>query len=105
MSSAIPSQLCPCGSKVVYASCCQPFHLGTPAPTAEKLMRSRYCAFAHGEVQYLVDTQHPETRESDLFQSLDMYTKTAQFLELKILKSSESTVEFIATVIHEGNLF
>ena len=68
-------------------------------------MRSRYCAFAQGEVQYLVDTQHPETREPDLFQSLDMYTKSAQFLELKILDSSENTVEFIATVIHEENIF
>nr|WP_275399649.1 YchJ family metal-binding protein [Seongchinamella sediminis] len=34
------------------------------APTAEALMRSRYCAFALGEADYLLATWHPRTRPS-----------------------------------------
>jgi SEC-C motif-containing protein len=32
------------------------------APTAEALMRSRYCAFALGDAAYLLVTWHPSTR-------------------------------------------
>ena len=53
---------CPCGSGLAYAACCEPFHLGEPAPTAEALMRSRYSAFACGLVPYLLRTWHPMTR-------------------------------------------
>src|SRR5699024_2401848 len=38
----------------------------TPAPTAEALMRSRYSAFAVGDVAHLVRTWHPSTRPADL---------------------------------------
>jgi SEC-C motif-containing protein len=48
--------LCPCGSKQEYALCCEPFHNGGAAPTAEKLMRSRYSAFEKGKMAYLSDT-------------------------------------------------
>ena len=55
-SSAEP---CPCGGEC-YATCCEPFHLGTARPeTAEQLMRSRYSAFALKQVDYLIAT-HPE---------------------------------------------
>jgi len=54
---------CPCLSGERYSACCGPLHAGvTPAPTAERLMRSRYSAFAVGDVDYLIDTWHPSTR-------------------------------------------
>ena len=44
---------CPCGGGE-YSRCCGPFHRGERrAETAEQLMRSRYSAFAKGEVDYL----------------------------------------------------
>jgi SEC-C motif domain protein len=46
----------------VYAACCGRFHAGDPAPTPEVLMRSRYSAFALGDVPYLRRTWHPSTR-------------------------------------------
>ncbi len=56
---------CPCGSGAAYESCCAPFVRGKePAPTAEKLMRSRYTAFAKGEEDYLLASWHPGTRPS-----------------------------------------
>lgn len=59
------SELCPCGSGDAYASCCGGYIDGAqPAPTAEKLMRSRYTAFARGEEEYLLATWHPDKRPS-----------------------------------------
>lgn len=58
---------CPCGSGEAYASCCGPLHRGVrEAETAVELMRSRYAAFATGEVDYLFRTWHPRTRPHDL---------------------------------------
>jgi SEC-C motif-containing protein len=57
---------CPCGSGRAYEECCEPFHLGAAAPTAEALMRSRYSAFALGLAPYLLRTWHPSTRPASL---------------------------------------
>ncbi|WXL24158.1 YchJ family protein [Ectopseudomonas mendocina] len=50
---------CPCGSQQTLAACCGPYHAGTPAPTAEALMRSRYSAYTVGLIDYLVETTLP----------------------------------------------
>lgn len=54
--------LCPCGRGLPYAECCGPAHQGTPASTAEALMRSRYSAFALDDDDYVLRTWHPDTR-------------------------------------------
>lgn len=61
---------CPCGGGA-YGSCCGPFHAGAPAPTAERLMRSRFSAFALGMDAYLVTTWAEETRPPGLDTSDD----------------------------------
>ncbi|GAA4482781.1 YchJ family protein [Microbacterium panaciterrae] len=53
---------CPCGSGDAYEACCGPILSGRPAPTAERLMRSRYTAFAVGDAAYLRRSWHPSTR-------------------------------------------
>ena len=64
---AAASQPCPCDSGTRYDACCGPLHRGEAhAVTAEQLMRSRYAAFAVGEVAYLTRTWHPRTRPRDL---------------------------------------
>ncbi|MFM7086994.1 MAG: YchJ family protein [Cyanobium sp.] len=51
---------CPCGGGL-YEGCCAPLHRGERrAATAEQLMRSRYSAYALGEVDHLLRTQGPE---------------------------------------------
>ncbi|NRD27385.1 YchJ family protein [Frigoribacterium sp. VKM Ac-2836] len=61
------SARCPCLSGETYGSCCGPAHRGTtPAPTAERLMRSRYSAFALARASYLLETWHPSTRPTTL---------------------------------------
>ncbi len=61
----IPADMpCPCQSDRLYRECCEPAISGKqPAPTAEKLMRSRYSAFALGLASYLIDTLAPEQRQ------------------------------------------
>lgn len=62
MNSAEPVA-CPCLSGESYLTCCGRFHRGEAvAPTAVRLMRSRYSAFAVGDVDYLLATWHPQTR-------------------------------------------
>ena len=62
---SVVDQGCPCGSGAPYEACCQVFVSGAAtAPTAEKLMRSRYSAFVRQETQYLLDSWHPQTRPS-----------------------------------------
>ena len=57
---------CPCLSGLQYAECCEPIHAGSPSPTAERLMRSRYSAYALGLPDYLVASWHPSTRPENL---------------------------------------
>lgn len=55
---------CPCGSPR-FDQCCGPILAGAPAPNAESLMRSRYCAYTQGNEAYLRATWHSTTRPKD----------------------------------------
>lgn len=58
---------CPCGSGATYDACCGRLHRGAgPARTAEELMRSRYAAYAVGDLDHVFRTWHPRTRPDDL---------------------------------------
>ncbi|MEU9118957.1 YchJ family metal-binding protein [Streptomyces sp. NPDC048506] len=66
-AAVTPTAPCPCGRAETYRDCCGAFHEGrTTAPTAERLMRSRYSAFVVGDTAYLLRTWHPTTRPADL---------------------------------------
>ncbi|MGQ0433803.1 MAG: YchJ family protein [Microthrixaceae bacterium] len=59
----VDAALCPCGSVATLARCCGPYLRGDkPAPTAERLMRSRFTAFALADGAYLLRTWHEATR-------------------------------------------
>lgn len=102
---------CPCESGKPYSQCCEPYHLGTPAPTAEALMRSRYSAYALATQnpilsEYLLQTWHPETRPQSL--ALDG-ENASKWLGLQIrqhqnIDAEHAVVEFIACYKHAGNL-
>ncbi|RYP88231.1 hypothetical protein EKO23_02495 [Nocardioides guangzhouensis] len=58
---------CPCGSGTPYDACCGRLHRGSAqAVTAEELMRSRYAAYAVGDLDHVFRTWHPRTRPDDL---------------------------------------
>lgn len=115
------SDPCPCGRPTSYDACCGPLHLGDRrAATAEELMRSRYAAYARGEVPYLVETLHPEKRAGlDRHGLLRSATRT-RWLGLEIravaggsLLEQAGTVEFVAhyeeggqaSALHERSRF
>jgi len=54
---------CPCQSGQAYSACCGRLHSGVArAESAEALMRSRYSAYVRADVDYLLETWHPDTR-------------------------------------------
>lgn len=89
---------CPCDSGKPYDKCCQPYHSGTAAPTAEALMRSRYAAYVLKLENYLLKTWHRDTRPKSLDLANDSQTRWLG-LEVKrhvITGDSSAMVEFIA---------
>lgn len=91
-----PSGPCPCGSRMAYALCCWRLHSGEVAPDAETLMRSRYSAYVHKRLDYILATWHASTRPEDA-----ELTGLPRWLGLKILRhevTGEDTaiVEFTA---------
>jgi len=98
---------CPCGSGRSVDACCGRLLSGEPAPDAESLMRSRYCAFVLGREDYLRATWHPDTQPAEL--GLDA-TPSPQWLGLTIqshtpLDDHHATVEFIARYKLNGRAF
>ncbi len=78
-------QACECGSGRPFGECCGPLLGGEAvAATAEALMRSRYVAYARGEVDYLVATQAPETRPASLRQDVAAWARAARFTGLSV---------------------
>ena len=60
---------CPCGSPLHkgYDDCCGPLLRGErQAETAEELMRSRYTAYAVGDLDHVWRTWHPRTRPTEV---------------------------------------
>jgi len=65
MTAELPSDApCPCGSGRTLDACCGPYVAGqAQPPTAEALMRSRYAAYALGDMEHLGRTLGPEERK------------------------------------------
>jgi SEC-C motif domain protein len=97
---------CPCGTGRAYDDCCGPLHTGTRrAPTAVALMRSRFSAFALGDVAYLLASWHPDTRPTEL--TLD---ETLTWRRLQIVDTeaggeddAEGVVEFRAQYVQDNS--
>ena len=101
---------CPCGSGEPYSSCCEPFIKGDAAPsTAEQLMRSRYCAYVVGEVNYIHNTLHPDHQADHDLEAARKWSRDSEWLGLEILttaaggaEDSQGMVEFKASYRDRG---
>ncbi len=83
---------CPCGSQVAYEECCQQFHVGSKSPiTALELMRSRYSAFAKGQIEYIMNTHYEKTRPLDQKNEIEMWANSVHWIKLEILQFTEGT--------------
>jgi SEC-C motif-containing protein len=98
---------CPCGLARPLDACCGRFLSGSASPeTAEQLMRSRYSAYATGNVDYVLKTQEDEDR-----QRVIDWSKGSTFVALRVLRTEAGaaddqtgTVEFEADYQSEGVL-
>lgn len=91
-----PSKPCPCGSTRTYGECCGPLHKHERAPeSAEALMRSRYSAFALGNVEWLIETLATEHEdrvmaERVLAASIREVCRAGRFMALTVRETSEN---------------
>ncbi len=88
---------CFCGNQITYSHCCQKFISGKEFPeTPEQLMRSRYSAYATGEIDYLIESTHPSTRKLYSPDEIVAWMHANKWVKLEIIRSFDATVEFKA---------
>lgn len=95
------THLCLCFSGVDYDECCWPYHMGKKTvESAERLIRTRYTAYCHGDVGYLVSTIHPGARRFGISRTIRKTIKNTRWAGLKIINSKEEDnkayVDYIA---------
>lgn len=100
------SRPCPCTSKLTYDKCCEPFLTGKAIPeSAEKLMRSRFTAYALHRADYLVATTASENRGELDEEELGRYCRAVKCISLKILaKEQGSASDETGVVIFHASL-
>lgn len=76
---------CHCGSADSFETCCKPLLKGERLPkTAAELMRSRYSAFAVGDIDYIMNTHDPDTVSQVDRASTESWAKEAKWTGLEI---------------------
>ncbi len=97
-------ETCFCSSDKPFDSCCGLYLNNKEKPkTAEALMRSRYCAYVVGAIDYLGETLHPKSRDEFDRKATSSWAEKSDWLGLSILKvdggqQNDTTgfVEFVA---------
>jgi len=111
------NESCFCGNQLSFSQCCKPYLEAKVSPdTPEKLMRSRYSAYALGGYgEYLLKTWFPPMAKN--LSVIELSEKTQQWINLDVLgsgqKDNEGWVEFKATyqeekvksILHEKSVF
>ena len=103
MSAPAPTA-CPCGQcdargqTLQFTACCGRYldHDDTPAPDAERLMRSRYSAFVLGRLAYLRASWHPSTRPTDLTLEPGVKWLGLDVRQHRTIDADHAEVEFVA---------
>ncbi len=103
---------CPCGSGAPYADCCEPIIKGEkPAATAEQLMRARYTAYTQVEMDFILQSLHPDKREENDPEGARDWAENSQWHGLEILAceggeagDETGTVEFAATYTYNDEV-
>lgn len=103
--------LCPCGSGDRLSVCCRPLHRGErEADNAESLMRSRFAAYALGDVEYLWRTLHQDHVDrarphDEVIAELRGWCRQARFPGLQILDVGAPDDDGIARVLFRARVF
>jgi SEC-C motif-containing protein len=95
---------CVCGSGKAAESCCQEIIKGQrAAATAEELMRARYAAYVHGDVDFLIESTLPEGRGDIDRDTTAVWSQQSTWLGFELLSKEkgeagdeEGTIDFSA---------
>lgn len=80
---------CSCGNSKSFKECCEPLLKGElEAANPETLMRSRYSAFVHRDIDYLHDTLDPQARYDFDEEATRNWAEKAEFTGLEIISTS-----------------
>ncbi|PKF71591.1 hypothetical protein CW360_07645 [Pseudomonas fluvialis] len=77
---------CPCGSALNLDDCCARLHRGTPAASAEQLMRSRYSAYVLGAIDYLQRSTLPAQQAGLDLPAMRLWSEQSRWLGLEVLQ-------------------
>ena len=104
-AALLPGAGCPCGrlgasrKPLAFAQCCGRYlddFAGTPAPDAESLMRSRYCAFVRERADYLLATWHASQRPPSIEFDAGVKWLGLEVRQHRQLDATHAEVEFVA---------
>lgn len=100
---------CPCGSGNDFDACCGSILEGASAATPEALMRSRFTAFVHGNLDHIERTHAKSVRDSFNRSAAESTANAVKWLSLEILETAEGgpdddngVVEFAARFKQDG---
>ena len=103
---------CPCGSGLEFEQCCEPFIKKEALPdTAEKLMRSRYSAYATVNMDYVHYSLHPDHQADHDVSAARKWAAESDWLGLEIISTeaggpddTNGIVEFKANYREKGKI-
>jgi len=95
---------CLCHSQKDYNACCKTIHEGEAAESPERLMRARYCAYAKGFVDFIIESSAQALRKkiekSEGIESwksgILAFSQTTEFYGLEIIEAKKDQVIFKA---------
>ena len=93
-------QTCPCGQDRPLEACCGPFLEGQSQPeTAEQLMRSRFSAYATGNIDYICETEENPNRDT-----IENWARSTSFKLLRVLSTEKGgEQDEVGTVTFEAD--
>lgn len=85
--------LCVCGSGIAAESCCEPVLADVrAATTALSLMRARYSAYVLRNIDFIMNTTYPRSREDSDIEAMRSWAENSQWLGLEILGTERGLV-------------
>lgn len=93
-----------------YQDCCQLLHNNSQfASNAEQLMRSRYCAYALKNADYIYQTYETSSRAKQSKEEIEAWAKNTHWVKLEVIDHQNDidfpTVHFRASYLEKSKLF
>ena len=102
MKKISPNDGCPCHSGKKYKKCCRPVHGGQPVDDPRLVMRARYSAYAIQNMDFIMQTMHPESihltqkSQEKWIAEINFFATQTDFVDLDVL-DLEMSLEDLGT--------